>query len=1194
MAKPSEDETLVPDPSVEDTLWAGSDVDASGPPPSADDTLAVTGSEGASPSSLARAFVALGAGLSQPHPPPSEGERYSFDALLGRGGMGEVWRVSDRHLERDVALKRMRSRDAKPEALARFLREAQLSGSLEHPNIVPIYDLGVDSEGAMFFTMRRLRGRSLAELLEAGELGSQLERLTIFRKVCDAMAFAHARGVIHRDLKPDNVMVGEYGEVMVLDWGLAKRLDERTTGVPTGPPLLMDSSSLAALAQAAEASLAPADGEDSESSTLTHAGALMGTPAFMSPEQALGQTHLVDTRTDIYALGILLYVLLTGERPFRGQVAALLFQISQGQFDPPSARAEVPRELEAIVLEAMAREPERRYASVAAPNSDIQAYLERRPVSVVRYRAWQRAQKWAGRNRRTVIAAATTGALGLAALFVGGSVYLRDVASARDRAEQARGEALSARDQATSARDQATAARDHANASEREAQLHAGEAEVGLALALARGGDFIEAAARLDAARASFGRAGADTLAAELVDSWIDGENPPPVMSYSFGGGFNMLAASRDHQLLAVQLGSRLVVDDWISGQRRYDQVTPGLVERALAPRGDDDFVVLVRNEGGVEVRSLLGDALLATLPDGATLRMCTGGETVLIEGEEGLNQLWSVETGAPLGPRFDCGRVHSASADCGRIACDPTRAPSYKLPPAIEVWDARAGRKRWALPPGNTKNISADGRLMLISFEHQGVSLWDLDTGELLWRDEDSARTGSGYFSPDNQRIYAYTTDRWVHWWTREGEWLGERRVDGNLLPTPAGDPYLITSRGGRVEIRTDAPGAHEVFEPPPESGRIWNAAVEPHERLGLSAGRMLSLFDPLTGASSGTLSPELEVRARVALDARGRALVTTVDGRLDYYDLRESSDPGSERVLELGDKQRITGSALRPGHDQAVISDSQGRLLVWDFSADAVVARHELDMFIWSFELSADGRLAYLAGRREEDPVFIVVEVETGAKVFASPVLGPGYSVSATRDGSMFAGGPHRGTLDVFGPGASEPLVELETLGEPIMGLTFAPRGELLAAASYSGQLLLWRSHDWSSLPSLPIGMPNMRFGPDGNHLIGAQHRFFLDLAARGEALALGFPAAAGETRSSRMSQLIAALVLQHAWAAADQMIERAREEGLAVDELLAARIAWRLEDRPRALAALERVDAGALAEPAMYEVLLRLIRG
>jgi hypothetical protein len=282
-------------------------------------------------------------------------DRYERRALLGVGGMGEVHLCLDRVIGREVALKRMS--DESERASARFTREALIHARLEHPAIVPVYDVSLD--GPAWFTMKRIHGRSLFDILAAMRAADEAARaaysrhklLAAFVQICLAVDYAHSRGVIHRDLKPSNVMFGEFGEVNVLDWGLAKIVGERGTSIALG---------------------------ESSADDDTVAGALMGTPGYMSPEQARGAGGALGPASDVYALGAILFEILTLTPLHEGRHAiTLLAHTMRGVDARPSARGhDVAPELEAACVRATALDPAERFSSARELAQAVERFLE--------------------------------------------------------------------------------------------------------------------------------------------------------------------------------------------------------------------------------------------------------------------------------------------------------------------------------------------------------------------------------------------------------------------------------------------------------------------------------------------------------------------------------------------------------------------------------------------------------------------------------------------------------------------------------------------------------------------------------------------------------------------------------------------------------------------------------------------------
>jgi eukaryotic-like serine/threonine-protein kinase len=299
-----------------------------------------------------------------------DGERYELRGVLGVGGMGEVRLVHDHRVGREVAVKVMRSEAASdPSMVARFVREARIQGQLEHPMLVPVHELAVDERGTVFFSMKRVRGLTLQEVLSRRAAGDPevLQRfslrrlLTAFCSVCLAIDFAHGHGVVHRDVKPSNLMLGEHGEVHVLDWGVARVL-------PSAVPSLQDDG-------------APRSGgtEGSRGANGVQ-GAIVGTPGYMAPEQLAGDTDGVGPLADVYALGAMLFEILAGERLHQGKdVLALLGSNLRGADARVSVRvpgSDVPPELEAACVSATARRPQDRPASARALCELVERYLE--------------------------------------------------------------------------------------------------------------------------------------------------------------------------------------------------------------------------------------------------------------------------------------------------------------------------------------------------------------------------------------------------------------------------------------------------------------------------------------------------------------------------------------------------------------------------------------------------------------------------------------------------------------------------------------------------------------------------------------------------------------------------------------------------------------------------------------------------
>ncbi len=352
--------------------------------------------------------------------------RYDFDTghmgapeELGRGGIGRVVVVNDRFLGRDVAMKELLHEHTSNPNLAttrvvaleqRFLREARLTGQLEHPAIVPVFELGRRLDGGLYYTMQRVRGRTLADLLQAARgLEGRLKQVAPYLTVCQAVAYAHSRSVVHRDIKPQNVMVGPFGETYVLDWGLARVKGKKDP-------------------RAQELKLQP----DITGNVLE--GGAIGTPSYMSPEQAEGKIELIDERSDVWCLGAVLYELLTGQPPYTGKNPFdVLAKIAKEKVKPVrELEPDAPPELCAIAEKALQHAKEDRYPSAAELARDVEAWLAGGRVAAHEYNSIELTRRFVTRNK----VALTVAMVATGVLAVSGALAYRQVLLERDQARE--------------------------------------------------------------------------------------------------------------------------------------------------------------------------------------------------------------------------------------------------------------------------------------------------------------------------------------------------------------------------------------------------------------------------------------------------------------------------------------------------------------------------------------------------------------------------------------------------------------------------------------------------------------------------------------------------------------------------------------------------------------------------------------
>ncbi len=428
--------------------------------------------------------------------------RYELLDNFARGGLGNIWRARDNAIRRDVAYKELRpgATMANPQAEERFLEEAQITGQLEHPCIVPIYDLGVQDDESPFYAMKLVHGDTLEIAIKDCHAfpANSVERKLAFTKllrhfidICNGMGFAHDHGVLHRDLKPLNVMIGAFGETLILDWGLAKlipteAIHANSDGFPTSEETVVqkeiatvaehagavrdaddgataitapDAASPAPVASAAPSQiLGSLAGQTHGGETGTHGrtvgssvttnarsegtetvmGQIMGTPAYMPPEQALGLVDELDPRSDIYSLGGILYKILTGLQPVpRGNVTDVLESVKKGEVIPPRTHdAKIPKALEAICLKALAKEKADRYKTAMLLCADIEAWLADEPISAYTEPWYVRLRRWTRRHRTLVATLAAVGVVAVTGLSAWNIHENRRIAGNRQGAQR--------------------------------------------------------------------------------------------------------------------------------------------------------------------------------------------------------------------------------------------------------------------------------------------------------------------------------------------------------------------------------------------------------------------------------------------------------------------------------------------------------------------------------------------------------------------------------------------------------------------------------------------------------------------------------------------------------------------------------------------------------------------------------------
>jgi WD40 repeat protein/serine/threonine protein kinase len=978
--------------------------------------------------------------VSRPDGEPDD--RYTLTRLHAVGGIGQVWLAYDAALGREVALKELRPERAEdPSFGARFLHEARVTGQLQHPGIVPVYEMvrgtpdpnASSAEEQPFYTMRFVQGRTLTEATQtyhakrqAGTAGplDLIALLNAFVSVCHTVAYAHSRGVIHRDLKGQNVVLGDYGEVIVLDWGFAKLVgapDDAAPGLPAGPlPSLPDH---------------------------TLHGQVIGTPAYMAPEQAAGNPGEIDCRTDVYGLGAILYEILTGRPPFTGADAAeVLRQARHGT--PPCPRdvsGGVPPALEAVCLRALARRPAERYASAAELARDVQHWLGDEPVTAYREPPAMRLRRWARRHQPIVA--------GVAALVLTAAVAL--VCSAvlighertRTAELRARADAQARRELETHLYFQRIAL------AERELDAHNISRATQL-LALCpphlQGWEWHclnrlchtdlltlhgHAAAVACVAFSPDGRHLASASHDQTIKVWDVAAGGRELFTlHGHTDAVYGLAYSPDGGSLASASWDR-TVKVWDLSLGQPGSAAPAAI---LTFRGHTDAVLrLAYSPDGRRLASLGADRQikvwdpatgreLQTFPDAEGfygLAFSPNGQLLAATSQSRTVRVWNLATGTEvmtLRGHKEFVKPVVFSPD-GRLLATGAGDLARNEPGEVKVWDGVTGRELRSLP-GHTLPVfalafSPDGRRLVSASQDTTIKLWDVATGQealTLRGHADTVRSVA--FSPDGLRLATASADRTIKVWSA-APW-----ADDN----PA------------YEVRTLR--GHE--------DRVFGVAFGPTgERLAsVSNDYVIKVWDAALGRELHSHRVPTAQSFTVAFSLEGDCLAT--GGNDGVVLLLDATTGGIRRRFSGHRAGPIKGLAFSPDGRRLASGSWDRTLRIWDVASGQPV--HTL--------------LAH-----------------------AQPILGLAYS----SDGRWLATASYDQTVKVWDAVRGEEIRTLHGHASRVQSVAFSPDGRHLASASNDGTVRLWDAMTWEEVRTLrghAGGINCVAYSPDGQRLATA----------------------------------------------------------------------------------------------------------
>ena len=969
--------------------------------------------------------------------------RYTQEREYARGGMGRILIAHDEQLGRDIAMKELLPKEQAPAAdgrpspvrasvplMARFLQEARITGQLEHAGIVPVYELGYRQDGTLYYTMKLVRGKTLSKAIKEGKtLRDRLGLLFHFADLCNAIAYAHSRGVIHRDIKPANVMVGEFGETVVLDWGLAKTVGKEDVHAD-GMTKTLHAMRL---------------GDESEIAK-TQYGQTLGTPAYLSPEQARGQLDQVDERSDVYSLGAVLYEILTGDVPFSGKsVREVLDNVINKDVTPVSDHEpNVPPELAAICERALLKNPQQRYASAKDLAAEIERFQSGAIVQAHEYTFAEHCRRIITRHKPIVVTVAVA-ALALITLVTG--AYVR-IAREKEQVTVQRDEAQRQREEADQQRQLAEEERSRTRkqlyvSSIFQARLHLDSGQYGLA--------------RESLWQAPLERRGWEW--GNLADQMY------PAKAILQGHEDGVLGAwfSAD--------GTRILTSSWDYTARVWDA------------QSGRELHVLEGHEGA------LWSASDSTAFSSDDTRIVTASD-------DGTARVWDAASGEMLHVLSG----HSEAVHDATFSADGTRIVTASWDNTARVWDAASGQELHVLS-GHRDHVesatfSPDGTRILTASEDHTARVWDAASGEMLVvLSGHEGGVSSASFGPDGTRIVTVSGDETARVWdAASGQVLHVLSVHRGRVRSASFSPYgtrfLTASDDGTVRVWDAQSGGQALHVLSGHEGGVWSASFSPDGNgiITWSEDATARVWDAQSGGQAlHVLSDHGEPVENAAYSADGTRIVTA-----SWDNTARVWDAQSGQVLHLleGHENRVYSATFSPDGSRIVTASEDSTARVWDAASGeelCVLSGHR--GVVESASFGPDGTRIVTASGDETARVW---DAASGQVLHVlSGHRGSVLSATFSPDGTRIVTASNQGTPRMWDAASGEMLGVLSGYSGSVKSATFSPDGTRIVTASSDRTARVWDAASGEMLGVLSgheNRVSSVSFSPDGTRIVTA----------------------------------------------------------------------------------------------------------